>query len=75
VQCIFGCIAVDEENPLPQPPMRVDTKKTLTKSDEAGGMDDRIWCELMQLHTINKQKPTKKFMGRESKTTEDEIKE
>jgi hypothetical protein len=27
-------------------------------------MKDGVRCELVKLHTINKKKPTKKFMGR-----------
>jgi hypothetical protein len=30
----------------------------------------RIWCQLMELHTVNKEKPTEKFMGRERETAE-----
>jgi hypothetical protein len=34
----------------------------------------RIWCELIQLHTVHKQ-PTKKFVGRKRETVEKESKE
>jgi hypothetical protein len=44
--------------------MGVDAQECFTKSDEAGNMKKRIWCELMQLHAIDKEKPTKEFMGR-----------
>jgi hypothetical protein len=27
-------------------------------------MENRVWCELMKLHTVNKKKPAKEFMGR-----------
>jgi hypothetical protein len=33
-----------------------------------------IWCELMQLHTVHKKEPTKKFVGRERETAEEESK-
>jgi hypothetical protein len=35
---------------------------------------DRIRCELVKLHTIDKKKPTKKFMGRERESAEKERK-
>jgi hypothetical protein len=31
-------------------------------------VQDRVWCELVKLHTINKKKPTKEFVGRKGKT-------
>jgi hypothetical protein len=33
-------------------------------------MQNRIWCELMKLHTINKKKPTKELVGRKGKTAQ-----
>jgi hypothetical protein len=38
-------------------------------------MEDGVRCELVQLHTINKEKPTKKLMGRKRKAAEEEGKE
>jgi hypothetical protein len=38
-------------------------------------MKKGIWCELMELHTINKEKPTEKFMGRERETAKEESEE
>jgi hypothetical protein len=35
----------------------------------------RVRCELVKLHTVNKEKPTKKFMGRKRKTAEEESEE
>jgi hypothetical protein len=34
-----------------------------------------IRCELVELHTVDKEKPTKKLMGRKGKTTEEKSKE
>jgi hypothetical protein len=34
-------------------------------------MQDGIWCELVKLHTINKKKPTKEFVGRKAKTAQE----
>jgi hypothetical protein len=36
---------------------------------------DRVRCELVKLHTINKEKPTKKLVGRKRKAAEKEGKE
>jgi hypothetical protein len=38
-------------------------------------MEDGVRCELVKLHTINKKKPTKKLVGRERKSVEEEGKE
>jgi hypothetical protein len=35
----------------------------------------RVRCELVKLHTVHKEKPTKEFVGRKRKTTEEEGKE
>jgi hypothetical protein len=35
-------------------------------------VEDGIRCELVKLYIVNKEKPTKKFMGRKRKTTEEE---
>jgi hypothetical protein len=36
---------------------------------------DGVRCELVKLHTVNKEKPAKKFVGRKRKATEEESKE
>jgi hypothetical protein len=36
---------------------------------------DRVRCELVKLHTVNKEKPMKKFVGRERKAADKESKE
>jgi hypothetical protein len=38
-------------------------------------VEDRIRCELVKLHTVNKEKPTKKLMGRKRTIAEEESKE
>jgi hypothetical protein len=35
-------------------------------------VQERVRCELVKLHTVNKEKPTKEFVGRKRKTTEEE---
>jgi hypothetical protein len=36
---------------------------------------DGVRCELVKLHTVNKEKPTKKLVGRKRKSAEEESKE
>jgi hypothetical protein len=55
--------------------MRIDTKEGLAKIDKAGNVQNQIWHELVQLHAIDKEKPTKKFVGRKRKSTEEKGKE
>jgi hypothetical protein len=45
-------------------------QKRLAQSYETSNVQDGIWCELVKLHTINKQKPTKEFVGRKGKTAQ-----
>jgi hypothetical protein len=45
-----------------------DSQESFTESDEAGNVQDLIWRELMQLHTVNKKQPTKKFMDKKRNT-------
>jgi hypothetical protein len=55
--------------------MGLDPEKRLAKCHKAGNVENRVWCELVKLHAINKQKPTKKFVGREGKSAQEESKE
>jgi hypothetical protein len=63
------------EKKLPKNPVGVDSKEGLIEGDKIGDMLARIRRELVKLHAINEKKPTKKFMGRKRKTTEEESKE
>jgi hypothetical protein len=58
------------EKKLPKNPVWVDSKKRLAKSDETGNVENRIWRELVKLHAIDKEKPTKKLVGRKRKAAE-----
>jgi hypothetical protein len=49
---------------MPKKEVGLNPQEGLAKSHEAGNVKDGIWCELIKLHTINKKKPTKKFVGR-----------
>jgi hypothetical protein len=53
----------------------LDAQERLAKSHKASYVKDGIWCELMQLHTIEKQKPTEKFVGRKGEAAEEKGKE
>jgi hypothetical protein len=44
-------------------PMRFDSQERLAKSYETSDVQNRIWRELVKLHTVNEEKPTKKFVG------------
>jgi hypothetical protein len=35
-------------------------------------MEDGVRCELVKLHTINEEKPTKKLVGRKRKAADEE---
>jgi hypothetical protein len=47
----------------------VNSKKRLAKSDERGNVENQIWRELVKLHAIDKEKPTKKLVGRKREAT------
>jgi hypothetical protein len=55
--------------------VRLNAQEGLAESHETGNVQKRIWCELMELHTVNKEKPTEKLVGRKRETTEKECKE
>jgi hypothetical protein len=50
--------------------MGINPQKRFAQSYEASNMQDRVWCELVKLHIVNKKKPTKKFVGRKRKTAQ-----
>jgi L-rhamnose mutarotase len=54
--------------------MGLDPQEGFTESNKVGDVHNRIWHELVKLHAVNKEKPTKKFVGRKRKTTEEESK-
>jgi hypothetical protein len=37
-------------------------------------MENRVWCELMKLHTVDKKKPTKELVGRKRQTAQKKVK-
>jgi hypothetical protein len=58
------------ENIFSKNPMGFDPLEGFTKGDKVGNVQDRVRRELMKLHAVNEKKPTKEFMGRERKTTQ-----
>jgi hypothetical protein len=54
--------------------MGLDPQKGLAKSYEIGNVENRIWCELVKLHTVDKKKSTKEFVDRERKSAQKKIK-
>jgi hypothetical protein len=48
--------------------MGLDSQKGLAKSYKTGDVENRVWCELVKLHTIDEKKSTKELMGRERKS-------
>jgi hypothetical protein len=60
---------------LPNKKMGFDPQKRLAKSHKTGNVEDRIWCELMKLHTINIKKPMKELVGRKRESVEKKRKE
>jgi hypothetical protein len=56
-----------QKKEFPKDPVWINPKKRFAKSDETSNVQNRIRRELMKLHAIDKEKPTKKFMGRKRK--------
>jgi hypothetical protein len=54
--------------------MGLDPKKRFAKRNKAGNVQNRVWRELVKLDAINKEKPTKKFVGRERKSVQEKSK-
>jgi hypothetical protein len=52
--------------------MGFNPQKGLAKSYKACNMKNRVRCELVKLHTVNKREPTKELVGRERETTQEE---
>jgi hypothetical protein len=72
---LVGYSVVVAEKVLPKNPMGFDPKERFAKSDEVGDVQNRIWRGLVKLHAVNKEKPTKKFVGRERKSTQQKSEE
>jgi hypothetical protein len=52
--------------------MGFDSQEGFTKSDETGDVKNRVWCELVKLNTVHKEKPMKELVGRERETMKEE---
>jgi hypothetical protein len=62
---------VEPKEGSPKKKVGINPQKRLAQSYETSNVQDRVWCELVKLHTINKKKPTKAFMGRKGKTAQE----
>jgi hypothetical protein len=69
---ILGGIASDEEDLLSETPMGINAEEALAQRDETCDVQDRFWCQLMQIDIIHKDKPKEEFSGRERKTSIEE---
>jgi hypothetical protein len=55
--------------------MGLNAQERLAKSHEASNVENGVWCELVKLHTVDKEEPTEKLVGRKGKAAEEESKE
>ena len=55
--------------------MWCDSEEAFAESGEKGKVQDGVGCKLIQLHPMDKQEPTKKFMGWKRKSPHDEVAE
>jgi hypothetical protein len=67
-QCNTG---VEPKEGSPKKKVGINPQERLVKSYETSNVQDGVWCELVKLHTINKKKPTKEFVGRKGKTAQE----
>jgi hypothetical protein len=54
--------------------MGFDPQKGLAKSYKVGNVENRVWCELVKLHTVDEKNPMKELVGRERKSAQEKIK-
>jgi hypothetical protein len=59
---------VEPKEGFPKKKVGINPQKRLAESYEISNMQEGVWYELMKLHTINKKKPTKEFVGRKGKS-------
>ena len=51
----------------------MDAKEALAQGDEASDVQNRVGRELVKLHAIDKEQPTKEFVGGKREAMEKEI--
>jgi hypothetical protein len=59
---------------FPEKKMGFDPQKRFAKSDKTSNVENRVWCELVKLHTVHEKKPMKELVGRERKTAQEKSK-
>jgi hypothetical protein len=68
-------IGAEPKNRPPEKKVGLNSQERLAKSHETRNVQKRVRCELVKLHTVNENKPTKELVGRERQTTEEESEE
>jgi hypothetical protein len=56
---------VEPKEEFPKKKMGFDPQKQLAKGNKISNVENRVWCELVKLHTVHEKKPTKELVGRE----------
>jgi hypothetical protein len=50
-----------------------DAQKAFTERDKTRNVENRVGREVMKLHSINEEKPTKKPVGKNRKAVKDKV--
>jgi hypothetical protein len=64
-------MSLHAKDALPERPVRLDSQKALTQCDEARNVQHHVGSQIVQLHSVYKQQPTKKFEGWNRKAVEE----
>jgi hypothetical protein len=56
---------MEPKKEFPEKKVGFDPQKRFTEGDKIGNVENRVWCELMKLHTVDEKKPMKKLVGGE----------
>jgi hypothetical protein len=60
-------IGAEPKEGSPKKKMGINPQKSLAQSYEASNVQDRVWCELVKLHTVNKKEVHEEIRGQEEK--------
>jgi hypothetical protein len=56
---------MEPKEEFPKEKVGLDPRKQFTEGNKAGNVENRVWCKLVKLHTVDEKKPAKEFVGRE----------
>jgi hypothetical protein len=73
VDDVFQVVTAEVEDVFPEAPVRVDAQETFTECNESGDVEERVWGQLVQLDSVDKEKATKKFVDRNREVANEEI--